>query len=85
MVARTLATSKSDHAFFNSLRMPGTLFFGLGYELVPFSGAKEDIGMEALVAAHAHMKYDLFMLAASKREWNVPFAVPSSRMNSFLK
>lgn len=56
--------------------MPGTLFLGLGYELVPFSGAKEDVGMEALVAAHAHMKYDLFMLAASEREWNVPFAEP---------
>ena len=39
-----------------ALGRPGILFFGLGYELVLFSGAKEDIGMEALVAAHAHRK-----------------------------
>lgn len=30
--------------------------------------------MEALIAAHGHMKYDLFMLAASERGWKVPFA-----------
>lgn len=65
--------------FFQSLRTDETLFLGLGYELAPFSGAKDNAGIQALTAAYARLRYDLFMLAAPEQKHTPSFARPYPR------
>jgi hypothetical protein len=60
---------------FQFLHAPGTLFLGLGYELLTLSG-EEKTDMHALCTAYGRMNYDLFMLAAPEREQKTSFARP---------